>query len=63
MRLVPGQDQFNNFLLQLGSNRLPTKQEEPFQGFIEILNLLIEQGSLVDSISLMVFLKRKWPQT
>ena len=63
MRLVPGQDQFNNFVLQLGSNRLPTKQEEPFQGCIEILNLLIEQGSLVDSISLMVFLKRKWPHT
>ena len=51
MRLLPRQDQFNNFLMQLGSNRLPTKLEQPFQGCIEIPTALIEQGSLVDSVS------------
>ena len=42
-RLLPRQDQFNNFLLKLGSNRLPTKQEQPFQGCIKIPDPLIEQ--------------------
>ena len=46
MRLLPGQDQFNNFLLKLGSNRLPTKQEQPFRDCIQIP----DQGSLIDSI-------------
>ena len=42
MRLLPGQYQFNNFLLKLGPNRLPTKQEQPFQGCIKIADPLIE---------------------
>ena len=46
MRLLPGQDQFKNFLLKLGSNRLPTKQEQPFRDCIQIP----DQGSLIDSI-------------
>ena len=50
MRLLHGQDQFNNFLLQLGSNRLPTKQEQPFRGWIQIPDQIVEQGSLIDSI-------------
>ena len=50
MRLLPGQDQFNNFLLQLGSNRLPTKQEQPFWGSIQIPDQMIEQGNLIESI-------------
>ena len=49
MKLLPGKDQFNNFLLQLGSNRLPPKQEQKFQGCIQIPDQLIEQGSLIDS--------------
>ena len=52
MRLLPGQDQFNNFLLQLGSNRLPTKQEQPFQHCIQIPDQIVEQGSLIDLIFL-----------
>ena len=50
LRLLRAYDQFNNFLLQLGSNRLLTKPEQPFQGCIQIPDQLIEQGSLIDSI-------------
>ena len=50
MSLLPGHDQFNNFLLQLGSNRLPTKQEQPFRGSIQIPDQMIEQGNLIESI-------------
>ena len=49
MKLLPGQDQFNNFLLQLGSHILLTKQEQKFQGCIQIPDQLIEQGSLIGS--------------
>ena len=48
--LLPGYDQFNNFLLQLGSNRLPTKQEQPCRGSIQIPDEIIEQGNLIESI-------------
>ena len=50
LSLLRAHDQFNNFLLQLGSNRPPTKQEQPFQGCIQIPDQLIEQGSLINSI-------------
>lgn len=50
MRLLPGQDDSSNYLLQLGSNGLPVMEEEPVQGCIEIPHDLREHGDLIDTI-------------
>ena len=50
MRLLPRQDQFNSFLLQLGSSRQPAKQEQPFWGSIQISDQFKEHRSLIYSI-------------
>ena len=36
MRTTPGEQEFSNFLLQLGEGTLPTKENDPFQGCIQI---------------------------
>ena len=50
LRFLHAHDQSNNFLLQLGSNRLPTKQEQSFQRCIQIPNELMRQGRLIEPI-------------
>ena len=60
MRAGPGEEEFAEYLLQLGDGRLPTKQVDPYQGSIEIpaRSVLPKQGNIITTI-LTILMKQK----
>ena len=50
MRAGVGEQEFSEFLLRLGSGQLPLKQNEPYQGTIQIPNECALQDNIVASI-------------
>ena len=52
MRAGPGDEHFARFLLQLGEGKLPTKQDDPFKGCIEIPSecVLPKSADIIQSV-------------
>ena len=52
MRTGPGEQEYARFLLQMGSGQLPHKQNDPFQGTIEIPEVCVQRNdeNIIDSI-------------